>query len=317
MKQYDVLVFGDVCVDLILSGGDVVPEFGQKEKLIGDYSLEMGGSATIFACQAAKLGLRTVVVGKAGKDQFGDLVCKTLQEAGVSLTHVQRTDQVKTGLTVAISKGDDRAMLTYIGTIDAMDGSDIDEKLLESVRHLHIASFFLIKGLQPHYLEYIRRLKQNGATISLDTNWDPDEEWDSGIWDIIPLVDMIFPNENEARALTGESTAEKAIAMLCEYVPLVAVKKGKDGAVLHAGGQVFDVPAIEVSKVDAVGAGDSFDAGFVFGFLSGMDVETSARAGCICGSLNVRAPGGTKGQARLEELKKHLENMENEPRTDK
>jgi len=306
LKQYDVLVFGDVCVDLILSGGDVVPEFGQKEKLIGDYSLEMGGSATIFACQTAKLGLRTVVVGKAGTDQFGDLVCKTLQEAGVSLAHVQRTDQVKTGMTVAINKGDDRAMLTYIGTIDAMDVADLEETLLDSVRHLHIGSYYLIKKLQPHYLAYIQRLKRNGATISLDTNWDPEEKWDSGIWDIIPLVDMIFPNENEAMALTGESTAEKAIAKLCEHVPLVAVKKGRDGAVLHAGGQVFDVPAIDVVKIDAVGAGDSFDAGFVFGFLSGMDVERSARAGCICGSLNARAAGGTKGQPRLEEMMKYL-----------
>ncbi len=306
MNQYDVLVFGDICVDLILSGGDVVPEFEQKEKLIDEYSMEMGGSTTIFACQAAKLGLKTVVVGIAGKDQFGDLVCKTLQESGVALTHIRRSDVVKTGLTVAIRKGDDRAMLTYIGTIDELDVPDIDETLLDTVRHLHIGSYYLMKKLQPHYITYIHRLKQNGATISLDTNWDPEEEWDSGVWDIIPLVDMIFPNENEAMALTGESTAEKAIAKLCEYVPLVAVKNGKDGAVLHASGQVYNVPAIEVSKIDAVGAGDSFDAGFVFGFLSGMDMEMSTRVGCICGSLNTRAAGGTKGQPRLEEMIKYL-----------
>ncbi len=306
MKKYDVLVFGDVCVDLILSGGDVVPEFGQKEKLIGDYSLEMGGSNTIFACQAAKLGLKTVVVGRAGKDQFGDLVCRTLQEAGVSLDCISRTDDVKTGVTVAMSTGEDRAMLTYIGTIDAIEPGAVDDALLDSVRHLHIGSYFLIKKLQPHYPAWIRRLKENGATISLDTNWDPEEKWESGVWDIIPLLDMIFPNDNEAMALTGESTAEKAIARLCEIVPIVAVKKGKDGATIHARGHVFDVPALDVVKMDAVGAGDSFDAGFVFGFLAGMQAEQSARAGCICGSLSTGAAGGTKGQPRLEEMMKYM-----------
>lgn len=310
MKKYDVLVFGDVCVDLILSGGDVVPEFGQKEKLIGDYSLEMGGSTPIFACQAAKLGLKTVIAGRVGKDQFGDLVCKTLQEAGVSLDRISRTDAVKTGLTVALNTGDDRAMLTYLGTIDAVDSHDVDDALLDSIRHLHIGSYFLMKKLQPHYPAWIRRLKKNGATISLDTNWDPEEKWASGVWDIIPLMDMIFPNEAEAMALTGETSVEMAVAKLCEFVPIVAVKKGKDGATIHAEGRVFDVPALDVVKIDAVGAGDSFDAGFVYGYLAGMQVEESARAGCICGSLSAGAAGGTKGQPRLEEMMRFVKESE-------
>lgn len=311
-KKIDVLTFGDLCVDLIMSGSDVVLEFGQKEKLAEDYSLEMGGSCSIFACQTAKLGLGTAVVGKVGNDSFGELICKSLKAAGVTLDYINRDDSWKTGITLALNKVDDRAMLTYNGTIDAVGIDDVSDELLKSVRHLHIGSYFLMKRIQPYYPEIIKRHKANGATVSLDTNWDPEEKWDSGIWDIIPHIDIFFPNENEAMAITGENSAEKAIGRLRKLIPVIAVKKGKDGAAIFAGGKVFNTPAVDVEKVDAVGAGDSFDAGFVYGFLSGRSIEECAQLGSITGSLSIRKAGGTRGQPRLEETLKYLKYIESD-----
>lgn len=302
-KKIDVLAFGDVCVDLIISGHDVVPEFEQKEKMVDDYSLEMGGSGPIFACQAAKLGLKTVLAGKVGNDMFGEVVCRTLEDAGVSLDYIIKDNSLKTGVTVALNTGNDRAMLTYSGTIDSIEPKDIDFELLKSVRHLHIDSYFLIKKLQPYYMKMIETVKANGGTVSLDTNWDPDENWDSGVMDVIRQVDIIFPNENEAKALMKEDDVQKALDKLKQIVPIVAVKMGKDGAVTHYSGNIVHTPAVDVEKVDAVGAGDSFDGGFLYGYLTGKSIEECARIGCICGSLNTRAPGGTKGQPRLDEMK--------------
>lgn len=301
--KYDILAFGDICADLIISGSDVVPEFGQKEKLVDDYSLEMGGSCTIFACQAAKLGLRTVVAGKTGNDRFGDVVKDTLAKAGVSLEYIKTVNDIKTGISISLNNGNDRAILTCNGTIDAMGPEDIDYELLKSVRHLHIGSYFLMKKLQPCYAEIIKMIKEYGGTISLDTNWDPEENWDSGVMEVIRQVDVIFPNENEAMAITKEADAQKAIQKLKEMVPVVAVKLGKDGAVAYYNGTTVHVPAIDVVKVDAVGAGDSFDGGFLYGYLNGMSIEDCLKYGCICGSLNTRAAGGTKGQPKLNELK--------------
>ena len=119
-------------------------------------------------------------------------------------------------------------------------------------------------------------------------------------------VDVIFANDNEAKALTGESSTEKAVRKLKEEVPVVALKKGKDGASVYAGENVAEAPAVDVPKADAVGAGDSFDAGFIYGFLSGMSLEDCAKAGCICGSLNTRAFGGTGGQPRLAEMMEYF-----------
>lgn len=305
-KQIDVLTLGDLCVDLILTGENVTPEFGQKEKLIDGYSLEMGGSCSIFACQTAKLGLETSVVGTVGQDGFGELVCNTLKDAGASTEYIKIDSIQKTSISVAINKIDDRAILTYNGTVDAVERGDVSKELLKSTRHLHIGSYFLMKKIQPHYPEMIKKLKGYGATVSLDVNWDPDEKWDSGLWELLPYVDIFFPNENEAMAITKETSVERAIERLKEYTGIIAVKKGKDGAVVFAHDKKYQAPALDIDKVDAVGAGDSFDGGFLYGYLNGKSMEECIRIACICGSLNTRASGGTRGQPRLAELLTYL-----------
>jgi sugar/nucleoside kinase (ribokinase family) len=301
-KQIDVLTFGDLCVDLIVDCAGAIPEFGQREKLVRDYSLEMGGSCSIFACQAAKLGLNTSVVGTIGDDQFGSLIYKILKESGVHTDYVRIDGQYKTGVSVALNNKSDRAILTYNGTIDGIERSDIAEGLLRSARHLHIGSYFLMKKIQPYYPEILKKLKEYGATISLDINWDPEEKWDSGIWNVLPYIDVFFPNENEIMAITGKSSIENAIDKLKGIVPIIALKKGKEGAEIYSQGNKYFARALEVEIADAVGAGDSFDAGFIYGMLKGLSLEMCAKIGCICGSLNTRITGGVKGQPGLEQM---------------
>lgn len=301
-KEIDVLTFGDVCVDLILSGKDVVPEFGQTEKLIDGYSLELGGSCCIFASQTAKLGLKTVLVGKVGRDQFGKFVMDTFKDVGIETDNIIVTEKEKTGISIALNKGHDRAILTYNGTIDALGIEDINEELLKKTRHLHIGSYFLMKKLQPHYPEIIRKIKSYGATVSLDTNWDPENKWERGLWDIIPLVDMIFLNENEAMAITKCDDLTAAIEKLRKLVPAVVIKQGENGAQLFSDEGAYASKAIEGPVADTVGAGDSFDGGFVYGFLTGKTKKECLDIGSICGSLNTRQYGGVKGQPLLKEL---------------
>lgn len=305
-KIFDVLTFGDLCVDLIVDGRNTVPELGQKEKLVDNYSLEMGGSCSIFACQCGKLGLHTVLVGKVGMDQFGKVIEKTLVESGVNNRFITMDPALKTGMTIVFNQGDDRGMLTYSGTIDSVGIEDAPEELLLATRHLHIGSYFLMTKMQPRYKEIIEIMKKNGATVSLDTNWDPEENWDNGLWELLPLIDVFFPNENEAKAITRETSMEKAVEKLTDIVPIVVVKQGADGATAYFEGRTIQAPSIAVEMMDAIGAGDSFDAGFLYGYLNGKDVEECMRIGCICGSLNTRKTGGTKGQPSLEEVYRYL-----------
>src|SRR5690349_18157432 len=171
MKPYDILVAGEINPDLILTG-DVAPEFGQVEKLIDSATLTVGSSSAIFACGAARLGLRVAFIGACGDDLFGRFMLEEMQKHGVDIDHVVHTEG-HTGLSVILNRGVDRAILTYPGLIAALRASDISDSLLQKARHLHVASYFLQTALQPDLPHLFHRARALGLTTSLDTNYDP------------------------------------------------------------------------------------------------------------------------------------------------
>lgn len=305
MKKYDVITAFDICVDFLMELGDTLPEFGQKEKLVDGYGLEMGGSACIFACQCAKLGLATTGVGSVGDDSFGEFMNNALQAGGVDTSHLKRNKE-KTALTLCLNKtGGDRSILTYMGAMDTVEGQWLED-LLPQARHLHICSYFLLKRLQGEYPGLLQKAKAHGVTVSLDTNWDPDEKWDGGIKEILPYIDVFLPNENELMLITGIDNVKDALKYAGEHVPLIVVKCGGEGAYAYQNGNIIKCDAMKVEVADTVGAGDSFNGGFIYGYLSKLPIEECLKVGTICGSLNVSQPGGTAGQPNLASLKKYI-----------
>lgn len=299
MAEYDVLTPADLNVDLILT--NAVPVFGQQEKRIDRYYLELGGSCCIFACQAAKLGLKTAVVGVVGDDFFGDFVLKRLQECGVATGEVEKRAGLRTAASFILCQGEDRAILTDTQSLTVMPPERLSSALLAKTSHLHIGSYFLLSNLRPYFNKIAQIAKKMGITVSLDTNWDPDDTWE-GVMELLPFCDIFFPNENEILAVTGAGNLEEAVGQVAEVVPLVVVKLGARGALARAGDRQWQVPSFTVKVVDSVGAGDSFAAGFLRGYLKGWPVEDALRLGCYCGAMNTSAPGGLKGQPTWEEV---------------
>jgi ribokinase len=301
-RKYDVVTALDACVDLMIQG-DVVPRFGQTEQLVDNYMIEMGGSACIFACQCAKLGLTTAGTGVVGNDMFGELVLKRLNEAGVDITRITVQNGIQTGIGLALCKQDgDRAILTVPGSIDATNPQPLIA-LLPQARHLHIASYYLLKELRPHWPAILREAKRIGLTTSIDTNYDPLERWD-GIGELLPYLDIFFPNSRELLAFTGMNDIEAAALKLSAEGPLVAVKLGADGAAAcrHGHGMVY-CPAIQVFAGDTVGAGDTFDGGFLYGYLNRLPLEDCLMFGVYCAGKSVQARGGIEGQPCIGEAR--------------
>ena len=306
-KQYDILTIFDSCVDVVFTGSDLTPEFSQKEKLVEDYFVELGGSAGIFACQAAKLGLKTTGVGVVGNDAFGELLLKKMAASGIDNSFMKVSDEMKTGAGVALIKGDDRAILTYTGTIDVVTPDMITDEILRRTRHLHIASYFLTTKITPYYPDILKRAKSFDVTVSLDTNWDPGETWDDGILDIMPYVDIFMPNENEIRYIANKETLDEAVTFFRGIVPVIALKLGKDGArVITKDSDCSRMP-IPAIVADTVGAGDSFDAGFLYGYLNGMDLRTCLDIATFCGHGNVTRHGGIAGQPLKKDVLEFIE----------
>ena len=302
-RPYDILTFGDMCVDLIVSGGDVVPRFGQAEQLVERYELEMGGSNCLFACQAARLGLKVAVLGRVGDDDFGRLAVRRLEENGVEAL-IDVDPGLKTGLGIALCREDDRAILTYVGSIGALRPEDVSERLLASARHLHFGSFFLHTGLRSHAPVLLQQAHALGLTTSIDPNWDPEERWNSTLAQALAHADLVFPNEQEALHIAGCGEVEQAAAWFqAQGVPLVAVKRGAEGAWAYAGGQRYacSLPPAPTGG-DGVGAGDSFDAGFLGGWLRGRSIQECLEIGCRCGRAVASAAGGLRGQPTWAEV---------------
>ena len=301
---FDIITIGDMCVDLLVDIGDVPIRFGQAEQWIPGYTLEMGGSADIFACQAARLDLRVGILGCVGDDVYGQLVLRRLQECGVDTRHVRIDPTVKTGLGLTLCRPNgDRSILTYGGSLNAIQPEDVTDRFLRSGRHLHYSSYYLQTNLLPAVPDLFRRARALGLTISLDTNWDPAETWDGGLAAALTAVNLFLPNEQEALAITRAPSRAEALDRLAATVPAAAVKCGAQGAEVAAGSVRLRIPVEPVSSVvDTVGAGDCFDAGFVAGWLRGLDLAACAEIANACARATLSAPGGVAGQLHAADV---------------
>jgi sugar/nucleoside kinase (ribokinase family) len=301
MPDFDLLVIGEINPDLILRGADIAPAFGQAEKLVEDAVLTIGSSSVIMACGAARLGLRTAFIGLVGEDEFGRFMLRSMRERGIDTSACVVDATQRTGMSVILSRPDDRAILTYSGAIGALCAAQIDDDVLRHASHLHVGSYFLLDALRPDLPALLNHAHSLGLTTSLDTNWDPSGKWDGGLDRMLDACDLFLPNEAEALLIARCESLDDAAARLSEQVPTLAIKQGARGARAWQEGNTAQAPSLQVPVVDTTGAGDSFDAGFLYGYLEGWPLGQALRLACACGSLSTRYPGGTDGQPTLDE----------------
>ena len=294
VTRFDVTIAGELNLDLILYGlpEELPPE---RELLADGMMLTLGSSSAIVAHNLAALGSLVGFQSLIGEDSLGQIALDRLAEGGVDVSRVRRVQgQTTTGLTIILPRAGWRNILTYAGTIADLSLKDLDFDYLSDSRHFHLSSFYLQTALRPDLGELFRRLKAAGLTISLDTNDDPQDLWGGGLKDLLKYVDVLLPNAREATRITGTDDAERAIQQLAGMVPLVVVKLGPEGALAQRGKERFTGPSLKVTAVDAVGAGDSFDAGFLHEYLRGSDLPACLASGNRAGALSVTRPGGTE-----------------------
>ena len=299
-RDIDVLVVGDINPDVVVSDPDPRPRFGQSERTVEGIRLTIGGSATIAACAAARLGLRVALVGAVGDDALGRLVLEMIGARGVDVSGCRVVAGLPTGTSVILAGGGDRAILTAIGAIGELRATDVPEALVVRARHVHAGSFFLQPGLAAGLPELFRAARAAGASTSLDPNHDPADAWDGGFAAAAAETDVLLPNAVEATAL-GRAD-DPILAARGLGARTVAVKLGAEGAIgIGPSGEVVHVGAPVVEAIDAIGAGDAFDAGFIAGLLDGRDLEGCLRLAVASGALSTRAIGGVDGQATWDE----------------
>jgi sugar/nucleoside kinase (ribokinase family) len=290
----DVCVVGEINPDLILYGlpKQLKPE---EETLVDGFRLTLGSSSAIFAHNLAALGTRVAIASKIGEDAFGKMAVDWLACAGVDLSRVRRaTNGTGTGLSVILNQPEHRFILTYPGTMFELGLTDLDLDFIFSARHFHVSSYFLHRALRPHMVELFRQAKAAGLSTSLDTNDDPEGKWARDLLEVLPFVDILFPNEREAKKIAGIDDLQPAIDQLSRVCRLVVVKLGASGAIARQGRAEWKRAGMRVASKDAVGAGDSFDAGFIHRFLQGASPQECLEYADIAGAFSTTGEGGTE-----------------------
>lgn len=294
MPRFDVTIAGELNLDLILYG---LPEQlrPERELLADRMMLTLGSSSAIVAHNLAALGSRVGFQSRIGDDPLGQIALDRLRQGGVDVARVRTVPgTTTTGLTVILHHGAWRNILTYAGTIAETSWEDLDLDALADSRHFHLSSYYLQRGLRPRIGELFQWLKAKGLTISLDSNDDPEDQWEGGLHEILRYVDVFLPNEREARKAAGTDDLEAAIHKLSQLVPMVVVKLGHKGALAQRGAERFASPSEDVVAMDTVGAGDSFDAGFLHQYVRGADLSACLASGNLAGALSTTRPGGTE-----------------------
>jgi sugar/nucleoside kinase (ribokinase family) len=292
---FDLIVIGDSNPDVLVVGADVTPAFGQEEKLVDSMSLVVGGSAAITALAAARLGLRVALVAAIGADAAGSFMLGELATAGVDTGSMPVRAGLPTGMTVVLSRGGDRAILTASGTIGSLTEADVPADLLARTRHVHVSSYFLLEqSLGPGLAAVLAGARAAGATTSLDTNWDPAGTWGADFFtEVLAQTDLLLPNEAEAERLAGVATLPEAVASLTKAGGRIVVKLGARGALYADGPRRYVATPPPMTPVDTTGAGDCFNAGLLTGLLRGLEPTEALALACATGALSTQGIGGS------------------------
>lgn len=291
--MYDIVALGELNVDLILNDIQGFPEIG-KEIIADRCTLTLGSSTAIFAANASALGAKVAFLGLVGRDDFGDFIEKSLRERGVDTGLLLRTGKYNSGITVCMSYEQDRANVTFPGSMNYLGLEQVKDLDFSCTKHVHISSLFLQEQLRKDIVPILKHIKKGGATISLDTQWDPAEKWEVKWDEVLPLVDIFMPNAQELEALTGESDLEKAIDKVKGLINAMVVKNGSKGSIMISGSERRAVPALlNPEPVDCIGAGDSFNAGFISAFVKGKSLPECQDNGNLTGAISTTAAGGT------------------------
>jgi sugar/nucleoside kinase (ribokinase family) len=308
MIQFDVLVVGELNVDIILDDIQGFPGIG-KEILAKALNITLGSSSAIFASNLSTLDTKVAFLGKTGSDNFSDLIKNSLTGKNVNTDFIISSSQYQTGLTIVMNYGMDRANITFPGAMEQLKENEVTDDILKRVKHLHISSAFLQSGLIKEVGKLFQRAKSLGLTTSLDPQWDPTETWELNLETLLPYTDVFLPNAQEFKFLTNSPDIVSGLEKIKSFARVVVIKDGVQGAHLWDSKNLLTKPAFLNAEVaDCIGAGDSFNAGFISEFLKGKSLEHCLEVGNVMGAINTLASGGTTAFENLEAIKKIARN---------
>ena len=299
------LVIGDLNVDIIVA--DINRPLGKGSEVIAkNHLLDIGGSGGIFSTVLSELGIKTYIISKIGNDTFGNYLVGRLEGHGVGVDKIIIEKGKNTGVTINLTYAEDKMQVSSVNMIKKFNISDIVFEGLENIAHVHFSSYYMMDGLQNDYVRIISNIKNKygDITFSMDTNDDPSGEWNDKIYETLPHIDVFMINKKEALMITKKNNINDALEKLSKIVKTIVIKLGIDGYTAKHNGNLYSGDSLNADFKDSTGAGDNFDAGFLYGFLKNMEPGKSLRIGNICGAKSVEYLGGPGTKEKFDKIHK-------------
>jgi sugar/nucleoside kinase (ribokinase family) len=316
----DVVTIGPLNIDLLIRG-QAPTDLAELTRWIGpsEVAITTAGSNGYATLALAKLGLRVGVVCVLADDVLGDVLLEDLKRAGVDVSHVARHPHSQSGIGIYVLLfGSQKRPMTYrLPTHSPWPNplGQADREYLLSGRHIHCAGYLHYRDMWNDDVAQLYRAAQaRGVTTSLDPQGmlvPYEGAWIDPVRELLKYTDVLLVDAHEAAHLTLSEDVNTAALVLHQAGPgIVVVKNGAHGTVVRTRTEFFVqpanvVPASEV--VDTVGAGDTFDAAFVTGLLSGWPLERCARFASLAAASSLRGAGGVAALAAREELERQLD----------
>lgn len=295
-RPFDILSLGSIYFDInavqFPFGTGLLPE---SETVGSAYQACLGGSAVICANVAAAMGVRTVFVGKVGDDEFGVLLAQKLHDSGIT-PHLLIAPQVQTNVSCNYVDPTGKTLMTVLGSANQSLTKDeifaTLEQILPKVEYLYMGGYFKLKVLTPKFPELISLAKSFGVKLIMDhgrvnNTVTPDEL--QRLRECVGNVDLYFPSEEEFKAVWNVSSIETGLQKVREITnAIIVVKQGDKGAYgIDSDGTIIHVPAIPVTPLNTVGAGDSFNAGFLSAYTHGASFRECIKTGIATAALKI------------------------------
>lgn len=301
MKKWDVFVFGDVNIDLLVPDVSKLPPPGEEWE-IPLMETTPGGGAALFALGLARLGMKPVFLGSVGDDCYGSFLRNYMEETGVDLSLLEVQPRTKTGISISFTDQKDRSFLTFRGGCKVPDISEISMEQVSCARHIHLTGYAEAANHEA-YLAFLQQLRSRmDVTVSFDVGWDSTGKWSTRIYELLPYLDVLLMNETECLHYSNAASAREAALDFASRGCMAVIKLGKKGSLCCRDGEIWSREGFSVNAVDTTGAGDSFNAGFIYGFLQGEDPETALKLGNGCGALSCTGLGGNTTFPTREKL---------------
>ena len=303
-SRFDVIVVGSYSVDLIFSGLPELPQLGKD--VVGTGFQMTPGDAFISAVSMHRLGMKVGWAGDFGNDDFSLFALKCAREEGLDESLFIHHDRPYRRITAAASYPGDRAFITYYDS-DPQVPAAMPALLRSTARILFVPGLYTGSLLGPA----VKLIRSKKMTLVMDGNSSAGNileksRQSNAIRKAIKSCDIFLPNALEARTLTGEINIQQAAQLLGELCPLVVIKDSANGSWAFTDKHLAYRSAIPVEPVDTTGAGDNYNAGFLFAWSDGQSIDSCLEWGNIVGGLSTTVLGGTNRRITVDEVKKYL-----------